>query len=100
MNCLVGMTGQPLEILIDFQCGAGFAICNPPLGYPGTYTRQFNQNAIPIAYNAGYIYTGTGPTAVTLQGIDGTSASLPIAAGAVLVLLAGVTMFVVRRRQA
>ncbi len=94
------MTGQPLELLIDFECSATFATCTPPEGYPGTHTRQFTQNAIPIAFNAGYIYTGTGPTAVTLQGFDGgTTGSLPVMAGLAVVLLAGLTMFVVRRRQ-
>ncbi|MBE2200543.1 MAG: hypothetical protein IAE79_18155 [Anaerolinea sp.] len=100
-TCIGGANnGQVLEILIDFNCGMGVGACTPPNGYPGTYTRQFTQNAIPITFNAGYLYTGTGPTAVTLQGFDGgTTGSLPVMAGLAVVLLAGLTMFVVRRRQ-
>lgn len=100
VNCRVGMNGQALEILIDFTCGMSVATCSAPYGSPATATRQFTQNGLPIAYNAGYIETGTGPTAIQLQGFGGgNTMTVTVAAGATALLLAGVTFMALRRRK-
>ncbi len=72
--------GKTLEILIDFTCSYsgtyGGSTCNPPNGYPATKSVQFTQNGLPIVYNAGYIETGTGPTAVTLETFSGAALTM------------------------
>ncbi|MCA9970491.1 MAG: hypothetical protein KC425_09765 [Anaerolineales bacterium] len=100
VDCRTGMSGQTIEILVDYTC-AVFGGCTAPAGTPATGTIQFTQNGISILpYNAGFIKTGTGPTAISLQGFGGSSASLPLVAGLMVVLMAGVTFVAIRRRNA
>ncbi len=99
-DCTNGYNGNTLEILIDFNCGMGVGTCNPPNGYPGTNSTQFTQNTIPVAYNAGYIETGTGPTAILLDNFSAqSSVQWPLIAGVALLALAGGGFAVARRKE-
>ncbi|GAP62875.1 hypothetical protein ARMA_1298 [Ardenticatena maritima] len=78
--------------------------CNPPEGTPATIQYQFTQNAIPVVYNAGYLETGTGPTAVTLEVFSGAAATetgrpVGVLVGAMALAAAGVVALVARRRR-
>lgn len=87
----VSANGDALEVII---------IPNPgPNGAPGVASKTFTQNPIPARYATGYLETGTGPTAISLQGFGGTS-NLPLVAGLMVVLMAGVTFVAIRRRNA
>lgn len=109
VNCTQAVyNGETIEILIDFICSYagpyGGSTCNPPNGYPATKSVQFTQNGIPITYNAGYIETGTGPTAVTLETFSGAAFTgvnrLIIALGGLLGLgLLGLVFPVIARRR-
>lgn len=65
------------------------------------YRNEFTQfSFITDAYSLGNIDTGTGPLAVNLDSFGGGATnSLPIVAGLGLVMLAGVSIFALRRRQ-
>jgi len=79
-----------MYILINYNAGSG--------GDPGSEQISFTEFPEDDYYNAGYIETGTGPTAVTLQGISATGTSgLPLVVAAGLMLLA-VASFVFFRR--
>lgn len=95
--------GHTFEILIDFNCSTNTGACNPPSGTPGTSTTQFAQNSVPVTYDAGYIETGTGPTAVTISDVQvGTStarAGLPFAAAAGIAALGAGAVTLLRRRR-
>ncbi|GEM_PF-3270295 len=105
-DCTTGaFAGQTIEILIDFTCSFkgsyGGSTCNPPSGYPATAQVQFTQNALPITYNAGYIETGTGPTAVTLESFSGTTVTpsnrlVAVAAGLLGVAVMALTAITLR----
>lgn len=99
VDCTAGYNGSTLEILIDFTCAMGVGTCNAPNGTPATNSVQFTQNAIPVPYNAGYISTGTGPTAIRLDAFSAQSGIQwnLVAAGGLLVLAAG--GFVIARRK-
>jgi len=77
---------------------------NGGLGTPPTqqYTNQFTQfTFIPGSYSLGNVDTGTGPTAITLDGITtGSQSSLPLIAGLTALALAGVSLVAIRRRNA
>lgn len=105
VDCRTGYNGATFEILIDFNCSMGVGTCNPPAGTPGTIQHQFTQNPIPATYDAGYLETGTGPTAITLEVFSGSAATdtgrLPVGVlvGAMLLSAAGVVALVARRRR-
>jgi len=79
-----------MYILINYNAGSG--------GDPGSEQISYAEFPEDDYYHAGYIETGTSPTAVTLQGISATgTSSLPLLVAAGLMLLA-VASFVFFRR--
>lgn len=92
----IGYTSAPdlfttVYILIEYNAGPG--------GEPGTTQIEFTELSSNNPYNAGDIDTGTGPTAITLQGINAAATGAPaVLAGVTLMLLAGATVLVLRRR--
>ncbi len=99
-DCTTGHNNHTLEILIDFTCAMGVGTCDAPNGTPATNSKQFTQNGIPVPYNAGYISTGTGPTAIRLDAFSAQSGMQwnLVAAGGLLVLAAG-GFAIARRKQ-
>ena len=101
---ITAIPGETITVVIDFTCAATPANCiDPPGDYPppGTNTVcSFTELAIPIPFGCGFIETGTGPTAVSLQDFGTSTSNLPLLGiGFVVVALAGITFVTIRRRQ-
>lgn len=78
-------------VLVEFNAGPG--------GQPGTTQLTFTEVPSTNRYNAGKISTNTGPTAITLQGVNAAETGSPaLLAGVALLLLAGSSLLVLRRR--
>jgi len=81
-------------------------LVDPPGPYPAppaiTAGPLTNLTFITVSpLNFGNSATGTGPTAITLEGVStGTQSSLPLAAGLAALLLVGVSFVAIRRRNA
>ena len=74
----------------------------PPGGTaPGTYVEAVTFIPTGIGYNMGYVYTGTGPNAVTLAGANTKAPNvwLPVALAIVALVGVGGVVFLLRRRR-
>jgi hypothetical protein len=74
----------------------------PPGGTaPGTYVETVPYIPTGISYNMGYVYTGTGPNAVTLAGANTKSPNvwLPVALTVVALIGTGGIVLSLRRRR-
>ena len=93
---------NPVTILVDFTCTVSGNCTGGPDGTPKTNQVTYEELPVPVVYNAGFIRTGTNPTAITLTGFategGGTNLLLIAAAGAVI-LLAALTLVAMRRRK-
>jgi hypothetical protein len=67
--------GNDMTLIIDFECVLSPETCEPPAGYPESPNLTFDDYAgLPeTLYNFSWIETGTGPNAVSLAGLSGTS---------------------------
>ncbi|TFG73704.1 MAG: hypothetical protein E4H27_00295 [Anaerolineales bacterium] len=93
-NAPVPVAGQSLEVVIDFSCALSSNCSGGPDGTPDPITVPaipFVQDASGVQYALGDIPTGTGPNAVQLAGMNGTSG---LGVALVLAMVAGGSLLV------
>jgi len=97
--------GHAIGVVIDFTCTVS-GDCNglrpPGVNAPGTNTScNYTELALPIPFSCGFIETGTGPTAVSLQsvGLSSNQATATAVMLLTLLLMAGSSLTILRRRR-
>lgn len=84
--------GSSMSVFIIYNNGG--------LGTPGTGQANYSEAPIPTAFNL-QVNTGTGPTAINLQSVStNAGVAMPLAVGVALLLLAGASIVILRRRSA
>ena len=106
LTCHAPVVNDEITLYVDFECQASGPIPNSDCpgtntsGTPDTYgDTAYTQNGLGILLTRN-IQTGTGPLAVSLSGISGSSISgLSVIVTGMVMTLGGATIFVARRRQ-
>ena len=93
-NGVATIDGETITIVFVLNAAPG-----SPYPAPGIADITYTEFAVPAERNIGNVLTGTGPTAVTLQNITADNNSTAISIGFVVLMLAGVTFVMFRRRE-